>query len=32
MISRAAQRMDIGFAGDVTWPTASDGVDDPTDD
>ena len=32
MISRAAQRMDIGFAGDVTWPTASDRVDDPTDD
>jgi len=30
MISRAAQRMDVGFAGDVTWPTSSDQVDDPT--
>ncbi|WP_434084104.1 monovalent cation/H(+) antiporter subunit G [Haloglomus halophilum] len=30
MISRAAQRMGVDFAGDVTWPGASDDVDDPT--
>jgi multicomponent Na+:H+ antiporter subunit G len=30
MISRAAQRMGVDFAGDVRWPGASDEVDDPT--
>ncbi|WP_276261628.1 monovalent cation/H(+) antiporter subunit G [Haloglomus litoreum] len=30
MISRAAQRMGVDFAGDVSWPGGSDGVDDPT--
>ena len=30
MISRAAQRMGVDFAGDVTWPTGGDAVDDPT--
>jgi multicomponent Na+:H+ antiporter subunit G len=31
MISRAAQRMGVDFAGDVTWPGDSERVDDPTD-
>jgi multicomponent Na+:H+ antiporter subunit G len=30
MISRAAQRMGVDFAGDVSWPGSSDEVDDPT--
>jgi multicomponent Na+:H+ antiporter subunit G len=30
MISRAAQRMGVDFAGDVTWPAGGDEVDDPT--